>query len=522
MARTAVVDSTDPTHPRDFTRPGWLMAGVSIVIVAALLRFYKLDLKPLHNDEGVNAFFFLRLFRENFYQYDPANYHGPTLYYFTMIASSVSTLFFGERGLSTSVIRFVPALFGLATVCLIFKLRHYLGTGAVLAGAALAATSPGAVYFSRDFIHESIFVFLTLALGVAGLRCYEKGTPAALMLVPILAALLFATKETAVISVAVLALALIFTALYASRRRANAGGESPTSVVREMLDRFGGPRHATVFLLGGLGMFLGLEVLFYSSFLGNYRGLHDALDTFRFWARTSTKEHTHGVSAYILWLSQEEPFLLALGFTGTVIAAFMRKWVALFAGLWAFGLLTAYSLIPYKTPWLTVNFIIPLAIVGGYAVEVIYQILSNRTKTIAKIWLALVAVAMASCVYKAIQLNFYQYDDNRNPYVYGQTRREFLSLVDTVNAIAHRSPSGEQTSIAVMSPDYWPLPWYLRDYGRVGYYGGISQERAEIVIGSELEELQLTLLLGRDYARIGFYPLRPGVTLVVFARRHQS
>src|SRR5215467_10439383 len=93
------------------------IAAVSIVIVAALLRFYKLEIKPLHHDEGVNALFFVRLFGENFYQYDPANYHGPTLYYFTLIACSVSTLFFGARGLYTFAIRLVPALFGVATVC---------------------------------------------------------------------------------------------------------------------------------------------------------------------------------------------------------------------------------------------------------------------------------------------------------------------------------------------------------------------------------------------------------------------
>jgi hypothetical protein len=33
---------------------------------------------------------------------------------------------------------------------------------------------------------------------------------------------------------------------------------------------------------------------------------------------------------------------------------------ALFCALWAFGLIAAYSLIPYKTPWLVLNFVVPL------------------------------------------------------------------------------------------------------------------------------------------------------------------
>jgi uncharacterized protein (TIGR03663 family) len=499
------------------------MAAVSIVIVAAVLRFYKLELKPLHNDEGVNAFFFVRLFRENFYQYDPANYHGPTLYYFTFIACSVSTLFLGARGLNTFVIRLVPALFGVATVCLILKLRNHLSTGAVLAGAALAAVSPGATYFSRDYIHESIFVFLTLALLIAVMNWYEECAPASLVLAAALAALLFATKETAVISVAVLVLAFIATIVLASLGGTRAGGEPQKSVFREALDRFRVPRNTIWWLLGAIGVFLGLMVLFFSSFLGNYpKGLHDAAGALKFWVKVGSKEHRHSLGTYFFWLSREELPLLVLGVAGTVVAAFRRQRFALFVGLWAFGLLAAYSLIPYKTPWLTLNFIIPLAIVGGYAVEVIHGMLMARNRTCAWIWLALFAAAMTSSIYSTLQLNFYHYDDDRNPYVYAQTRREFLSLVDRINTIAHLTGRGEQTSIAVMSPDYWPLPWYLRDYKRVGYYGRISDANADIVIGSEPQKLQLALLLDKDYEWIGSYSLRPGVILVVFARRHQT
>ena len=46
---------------------------------AAILR---LDLKPFHHDEGVNGWFLLNLVRPpHRYRYDPANYHGPTLYF---------------------------------------------------------------------------------------------------------------------------------------------------------------------------------------------------------------------------------------------------------------------------------------------------------------------------------------------------------------------------------------------------------------------------------------------------------
>jgi len=65
-----------------------------VIAAAAGLRLYDLTLKPLHHDEGVNGFFLLGLFREGVYCYNPANYHGPTLYYFSsLIPWTVKLLF---------------------------------------------------------------------------------------------------------------------------------------------------------------------------------------------------------------------------------------------------------------------------------------------------------------------------------------------------------------------------------------------------------------------------------------------
>ncbi len=83
-------------------------------------------------------------------------------------------------GLTTFVIRSVPALFGLATVGLIFTLRRNLGTIATLVAAFLLAVSPGAVYLSRYFIHETLFVFFTLGIVVASLKYFESSKPALL------------------------------------------------------------------------------------------------------------------------------------------------------------------------------------------------------------------------------------------------------------------------------------------------------------------------------------------------------
>ena len=142
------------------------------MFTGAFLRLVSLSLVPLHHDEGVNGNFLVTLVREGSYHYDPQNYHGPTLYFFSAIIPWIARFLGGKDfgaayGLTTFNIRLITAAFGVATIWLTLLLRKRLGTMAALSGAALIAISPGAIYLSRYFIHESLFVFFTLAIVVA-------------------------------------------------------------------------------------------------------------------------------------------------------------------------------------------------------------------------------------------------------------------------------------------------------------------------------------------------------------------
>jgi predicted membrane-bound mannosyltransferase len=205
-----------------------------------------------------------------------------------------------------------------------------------------------------------------------------------------------------------------------------------------------------------------------------------------------------------------------LGFVGAFLAVVRaNNRFALFAAQWAFGLLAAYSLVPYKTPWLALNFIVPLAITAGYAINEIYS--WNREGEQRFLVLVLAAV-VAFNGYQSIKLNFFKYDDEKFIYVYGHTYRAFLPMVDDIKRIARKSGLGNEIDIAVLSPDYWPLPWYLNDFKRIGYYSKVSQTNsALVIINSSQEADMLTTLQGR-YKRVNAYPLRPGVTLILYER----
>src|SRR3712207_4130132 len=158
--------------------------------------------------------------------------------------------------MSDFAVRFVPAIFGLAAVWLMLTLRRYVGTVGALTAAALVAVSPCAVFYSRYFIHESLFVFFSAGIIVAALRYYETTNAVYLMLLAISAALLFATKETAMITAAVFIIALVSTEVYQrmkgtrgasqgskkKRRQQSRNATEPVRGVRATLARFGETR----------------------------------------------------------------------------------------------------------------------------------------------------------------------------------------------------------------------------------------------------------------------------------------
>jgi uncharacterized protein (TIGR03663 family) len=517
----------------------WQIGVITIFVIAAILRLYNLNLVPLHHDEGVNGNFLVRLVREGAYQYDPENYHGPTLYYFSALIPWATRLLFGTAardnyGLTTFTIRLVPAFFGLATIGLIFLLRRKLGTIATLSAALLLAISPGAVYLSRYFIHETLFVFFTLAIVVAVVWFYEKRSPSYLIPAGAAAALLFATKETAMISAGVLVIALALTIVYsrlnrkavvqAAPRRSrgqNSPGKSET-VVREM----GGRAAVTVNLIFSLAVFLAVYLLFYSSFFQNNKGVYDSLQTFAVWTKTGTVAHVHPASMYLSWLTKQESALLFLGAVGAAIVVLKpRNSFALFSALWAFGLIAAYSLIPYKTPWLLLNFIVPLALIAGYSLQALYEMDGTQLRLVS----AILFVAFCVGIYQTIDLNFINYDNDKPKYVYvyAHTTRGTLDLVNEIDRIA-RQEAGGKTGITIVSPDYWPLPWYLRNYTRVGYFGRMAASTEPIIIANENQKPEVEANFSELYQQVpsklpgGSFELRPGVKLVLYTRRSGS
>ena len=559
----------------------WLASCGLITAVAAFLRFFWLELKPLHHDEGVNGYFLETLYDKGIYKYDPSNYHGPDLYY-------IALAFTKAFGLNTVSIRMSVAVFGLLMVILVFFFRDYLGRIGTLTAAMLVALSPGMVFISRYFIHEIIFVFLTLgillsvvlyidrkkagpfAVAWAALICviafvpttlslasaiggnsstvywgavavlavvdltliaillrtmleWDGGRHIYLMLASASLVLLFATKETGFISVGTMIIAWACVTLWRKIGPGvfgKMGDEAPSSALTftnfKAALGTGDTRRWAVVIAAAVFVYLG--VLFFSSFFTHPRGVIDAFRAYFFWTKTGTGDHVNGFFAYVKWALKIETAILLLSAVGAGIALIRgSNRFAVFCAFWAFGMLAAYTIIPYKTPWLALSFVLPMCLVAGYAVE---RTLGSRDTLIKALGAVLGIAAAATLSYQAYTLNFVGYDDEKMPYVYAHTRRGFLDMVREIEAVGEASGKGLDARIEIVSPDYWPLPWYLRNHKAKTFYGTFTDARGAEMIVAKVGEKEDELLrrYGSEYRIQGRYPLRPGVDLFLLVR----
>ena len=184
-----VVPAADSRWRRPSTAT-WIRVGV--VLFAAALRFYDLELRPPHFDEGVNGWFTDQMQKKGFYAYDPTNYHGPLHFY-------VLFLFKCLFGRHVWALRLPVVLVGVLTVDWLFRFDRFIGRRASVWAAVAMAVSPGLLYYQRDAIHEAWQVgFLVLAFwGLFGL--WQDGAKRYLWAVAMGITGMVLTKETYII-----------------------------------------------------------------------------------------------------------------------------------------------------------------------------------------------------------------------------------------------------------------------------------------------------------------------------------
>jgi uncharacterized protein (TIGR03663 family) len=390
----------------------------------------------------------------------------------------------------------------------------------MLCAGLFTAVSPAFIFYSQYFIHEMLLIFFTALAIASGWRYWRSRQLAWALLCGASVGLMHATKETFVFSVVAGVGALI--ANQAWNRWADASKEA-----------FHAPKLEIWHLVAGTGAWALTAVLLFSSFGSNWRGPIDSVTTYLPWLDRAggASPHIHPWSFYLerlLFFKREsgpvwsEASIGVLAIIGAS-AGFARKRLEpdcnasflRFAALFTLFLAGIYTAIPYKTPWCFLGFWHGAILLAGAGMMVLIRSVRNQFGRVAAIGVMLVISAQLAWQGWAASSRYAA--DRRNPYVYAQTSSDVFRLIDKVIAVSRAAPDPKKTHINVIGAegDYWPLPWYLRSFTRVGWWDGLpASPYAPIMIVSA--SLQAGLDAQQTHLMIGYFELRPGVFMEMY------
>jgi uncharacterized protein (TIGR03663 family) len=416
--------------------------ALAVLLLAAALRFPKLAERPMHADEAIQADRLGILRQTGSPHYDPADYHGPALAIVSLPAAWIAGAKTYQQFREVTV-RVVPAVFGLLVVLISFLIGRRVSREAGLLAAFFAALSRGMVYFSRDYIPEMLLVFFSAALLYSLIRYSDHGNPLWAAASGASAGLMFATKETAVLSLAAAAVAAVALRPRVGAKAALAAAAAACLI----LVAFYGPSGAAA-ALRSPAIYAG-------------KALHAG-------------GHAQPWYAYLKVLAQSgDGVFVLLAFT----ALFARGRLTTFLFVYSAVLTVAYSAIQYKTPWCVLGFLhgwILLSAIG-----------------ISRLRLKWKAAAPAAALL-AILLG------GNGPYRWVETQPDVFLIRDAIDNLARNHPAGKNVPIQIFTTEnLWPLPWYLRAYPNVQWWRGVpgTAPRAPLILLSPAMEPAVTRLL---------------------------
>jgi uncharacterized protein (TIGR03663 family) len=500
-----------------------------VVFAALLFRVSELELRPMHHDEANQAVKFGSLLEEGKYRYDPTQHHGPSLYYLTLpfawIGSGTSF-----ASLSEVILRLVPAVFGVGIILLLLLLKDGYSPPALFFSGILAAVSPVMVYYSRFYIQETLLVFFLVGAIASGWRYFRERRWGWAAAAGFFSGMMFATKETCIILFGAAAGSLVLVHVLGRGIRLRENSESK--------ERYPG-RAGLVHLLAFGGTAVAVSILFFSSFFQNPRGILDSVLAFKtyFGRAAGAGFHSHPFFYYLKMLAfsrygngpiWSEGLVLILGLVGCAAVFSNRSQKKsgrqFLHFIFFFTVITTaiYSLIPYKTPWNILPFYIGIILLAGQGVVFLLNV--SRTIIVQSLVILILGAGLCHLGLQSYRASFTYSADPRNPYVYAQTSPDFLNLVRRVEEIARLHPDHKQilTKVITHPDEAWPLPWYLRSFGKVGYWQEVEEagpfSDVPLIISSVDMVDRLQLYIRYNY-QSEYYGLRPEVLLALHIRK---
>ncbi len=491
----------------------------------------------MHGDEAVHAIKFGDLLQDGVYTYDPHEYHGPVLNYFSLLPAWLT----GAESLievNESHLRVVPVFFGVLLILLLLPLAKSLGWPIVLTAVVFTAVSPTLIFYSRYYIQETLLVCTAFGLLVSGFRYFQSGKLLWIVAGGIFLGLMHATKETFVISIAAMTAAFGVVAFLVKRETSGSAFEKHRG--------FAGR------LLIGLGTAALVSMLFFSSFLSHPQGVLDSVLTYQTYFDRAGENafHIQPWHYYLKILLHfqiadapvfTEAFFMVLAVIGAIFS--FKKSAAVGVEKLFFRLITIYtgalfsifSAIPYKTPWNMLGFYHAMLILAAFGAVSVWRFLSERakrqksfaTKIAATSFVIAFLIGFGHIGWQAYYWNFKADASPANPHVYAHPTDDVFAITETIKNFAKASDQGTSLHIefACKNDDYWPFPWYLRELPNIGWRNKIDFEAPSapiMIISPELEGDLVTKLYEKTppgqrdlYAPLfdEYMELRPGLEI---------
>jgi uncharacterized protein (TIGR03663 family) len=417
----------------------WLIVGLAV-----FLRFFWLDIKPPHFDEGINGWFVDQMVKNGFYKYDPTNYHGPLHFYILFLCQTL-------LGRNVWAIRLPVVLGSIFAVYLCLKFEPFAGRRVSRLAALAMAVSPGFVFYGRYSIHEVWLLIFSMMFILGLLGLWQRGTVNYLWYAGIGFTGMILTKETYIIHLG--------CAVIAAGVAAVTQWMMPTEDAKRVRQSWSYLDLAMVAAVGAAAI-----VCFYSGFFMNWPGVKGLYLTFDAWFKTGSQGAGHEKPWYY-WLKliaiYEHPvglaLLLSLG------CLFFKRMALRYLAIYAVGTLIAYSIVKYKTPWCIISIVWPLLFVFGAMVMLVPEYLRR--------WAYLVAGAfLAVSLGLSVRLNYFRCTTESEDYVYVQTYNDIWKLTGPLLRMAKANPTYYQMVGHLIRTSTYPLPWMLGDFTKVGYY----------------------------------------------------
>ena len=452
-----------------------------ILFLAIFLRLYFLDLKLLHHDEAIHAWFSYDLLTKGAWVYDPS-YHGPFLYY-------VTAGMFALLGDSDLVARLLPALFGTLLIPLVYYIYRlgYLDQKQTLFAGLFLAVSPDMVYFSRFLRHDIFMLFFTLLLLVALLWYFDRGQTRYAILAAIAIAGGLSCKEE--MPVILLIFGIFFFYAVWRRRFILPHGWKADLIICVLL---------VVTIMSVLYSAFGAHIstLVGQDYMLNTTGWYKAIEH---WTAMHNQQRLGGPWFFyipLLLLYEVPVFILAMIGTfqflisGTNITLTLKRaknWIThrtfslptpelvavslrqltkrdqeskksdeffRFCIWWMLLSMAFYAYVGEKVPWLLIHQLLPMTLVAVYKL--------NWQKAAFAIIGTLFLIAMTW------HIAFVPVDINE-PIVQVQNSEDMRTVMRIID---------HSDKIVLASKNYWPLPWYYRGdrWDKITFYADKEEE----------------------------------------------